>query len=89
MVWEAVFMLLVLKIPVVYLCLVVWAAIRAEPPLPGDPEAPVPVGVHPSPPPSPSPRRATRGRVHRRQRVGGFRRPTRPRPAAVRSEAGR
>ena len=30
-VWEAVFMLLVLKIPVVYLAVVVWWAIRAEP----------------------------------------------------------
>ena len=33
--WEIVFMLVVLKIPVVYLCLVVWWAIRAEP-IPGD-----------------------------------------------------
>jgi hypothetical protein len=31
MVWEAIFLLLVLKIPIVYLCLVVWWAIRAEP----------------------------------------------------------
>ena len=31
MVWELVFMLVVLKIPVVYLCAVVWWAIRAEP----------------------------------------------------------
>jgi len=30
-VWEAIFMLVVLKIPVVYLGLVVWWAIRAEP----------------------------------------------------------
>jgi hypothetical protein len=29
--WEVVFMLVILKIPVVYLCLVVWWAIRAEP----------------------------------------------------------
>jgi hypothetical protein len=29
--WEAVFMLVILKIPVVYLCAVVWWAIRAEP----------------------------------------------------------
>jgi hypothetical protein len=33
--WEIVFMLVVLKIPVVYLCAVVWWAIRAEP-LPDD-----------------------------------------------------
>ena len=31
MVWEIVFMLVILKIPVVYLCAVVWWAIRAEP----------------------------------------------------------
>jgi hypothetical protein len=30
-VWEALFMLVVLKIPVVYLSVVVWWAIRAEP----------------------------------------------------------
>ena len=30
-VFEAVFMLVILKIPIVYLCLVVWWAIRAEP----------------------------------------------------------
>jgi hypothetical protein len=30
-VWELFFMLVVLKIPVVYLCAVVWWAIRAEP----------------------------------------------------------
>jgi hypothetical protein len=30
-VWEIVFMLVILKIPVVYLCAVVWWAIRAEP----------------------------------------------------------
>jgi hypothetical protein len=30
-VWEAIFLLLILKIPLVYLCCVVWWAIRAEP----------------------------------------------------------
>jgi hypothetical protein len=30
-IWELVFMLVILKIPVVYLCVVVWWAIRAEP----------------------------------------------------------
>ena len=30
-VWEAIFLLIVLKIPVVYVCCVVWWAIRAEP----------------------------------------------------------
>jgi hypothetical protein len=30
-VWEAIFMLVVLKIPVIYLAIVVWWAVRAEP----------------------------------------------------------
>lgn len=29
--WELIFMMLVLKIPIAYLCAVVWWAIRAEP----------------------------------------------------------
>ena len=29
--WELIFMMLILKIPIVYLCLVVWWAVRAEP----------------------------------------------------------
>jgi hypothetical protein len=29
--WELFFMLVVLKIPIVYLCVVVWWAVRAEP----------------------------------------------------------
>ena len=31
MIWELVFMLVILKIPVVYLCWVVWWAVRAVP----------------------------------------------------------
>jgi hypothetical protein len=31
MTWEIVFMLVILKIPIVYLCVVVWWAIKAEP----------------------------------------------------------
>ena len=37
-VWEALFMLVVLKIPVVYLSAVVWWAIRAEPSPEGGPD---------------------------------------------------
>lgn len=33
--WELLFMMLILKIPIVYLCAVVWYAIKAEP-QPGD-----------------------------------------------------
>lgn len=47
MVWEIVFMLLILKIPIVYLCVVVWWAIRAEPEH-GEPTALVPVADTPS-----------------------------------------
>jgi hypothetical protein len=43
-VWEAIFMLVVLKIPLVYLGIVVWWAIRAEP-LPDDGPEPVRVLV--------------------------------------------
>ncbi|HUF01438.1 MAG TPA: hypothetical protein VMN35_03350 [Gaiellaceae bacterium] len=46
--WEALFMLVVLKIPMVYLAAVVWWAIRAEP-LPGteDESLAVPAPVRP------------------------------------------
>lgn len=50
MVWEAVFMLVLLKIPIVYLCMVVWWAIRAEP-RDEQPAATVPVSDTPSAPP--------------------------------------
>ena len=50
MLWEAVFMLVLLKIPLVYLCMVVWWAIRAEP-RDEQPAARVPVSDTPSAPP--------------------------------------
>ena len=31
MTWELIWMLIILKIPVIYLCLVVWWAVRAKP----------------------------------------------------------
>jgi hypothetical protein len=31
MTWELIWMLIILKVPVVYLCLVVWWAVRAKP----------------------------------------------------------
>ena len=47
-VWEAVFMLVVLKIPVIYISTVVWYAIRAEPePAGGGEEAGVPAPLTP------------------------------------------
>jgi hypothetical protein len=46
--WEAIFMLVVLKIPLVYLGVVVWWAIRAEPmPGEGGDEVQVPVPLTP------------------------------------------
>jgi hypothetical protein len=61
MVWEIVFMLLILKIPIVYLCVVIWWAIKAEP-LP--PDLTAVVVLSDTPPPGGSPRRQ---RVSRRK----------------------
>jgi hypothetical protein len=36
-VWEAIFLLLILKIPIVYLCWVVWYAVKADPKPPPEP----------------------------------------------------
>ena len=44
--WELIFMMLILKIPIVYLCLVVYWAIRAEP----KPPEPALLPVAPEPP---------------------------------------
>jgi len=59
--WELVFMLVILKIPVVYLCLVVIWAVRAEPrPLEGAALA-VPMAGGPQQPPRRGPRRKRDG----------------------------
>ncbi|MFN8221676.1 MAG: hypothetical protein U0R50_00345 [Gaiellales bacterium] len=80
---EAVFLLLVLKIPVVYLCLVVWWAIRAEPQHP-DPEVPVLVPDTPPSPLEPVPGLAPRApRPSRREAPS--RRASRRMPAAART----
>jgi len=39
MVWEVIFLLLILKIPMIYLCGVIWYAVKAEP-APPDPLEP-------------------------------------------------
>lgn len=78
MVWEAIFLLIILKIPIVYLCGVVWWAIKAEP-ANEPPIEPVPVADTPSPEsprhdPRPARRRAAPGRSPRRpvgSRPGG------------------
>ncbi len=88
MLWEALFLLLVLKIPIVYMCLVVWWAIRAEPrgeepasltPVSDTPTSPPPSAPVPGSPRRPrGPRRKDDGRV-RRDRIG-------PRPVTARGE---
>jgi hypothetical protein len=45
-VWETIFLLVVLKIPIVYLCFVVWWAVRSEPAPPEPLEPAVVPGPH-------------------------------------------
>lgn len=77
MVWEFVFMMLILKIPIVYLCLVVYWAVRAEP------KPPEPAQISASDEPDPrapwSPKRHPRTGPRR----GPERTPARARRAAV------
>jgi hypothetical protein len=54
MVWEIVFMLVILKIPMIYLCVVCWWAIKSEPSPPDLAEVPV---VDDTPPTGGAPRR--------------------------------
>lgn len=75
MTWELIWMLVILKIPIVYLCCVVWWAVRAKP-APLEP-ALLPVAAEPDPRPGwrflrgpRGPRRGphgTPGRGYRRQ----------------------
>jgi hypothetical protein len=74
-VWEFIFLMVILKIPILYLCAVVWWAVRAEPkPLEGaglpsrrlDPE-PKPWSPRPPGPP----RRGPHGSPSRGYRPGG------------------
>jgi hypothetical protein len=62
-VWELIFLMLVMKIPIAYLCAVVWWAIKAEPRPPE--AAAVTVAVGPEPPLRPAwsrrPRRPRHG----------------------------
>lgn len=87
--WELIFLMLVLKIPIVYLCLVVWWAIRAEPQPPQ--EAPlVPVAVEPDDSPRPGLGRRPARRPDRRGPHGAPRRGVRAGGARVaRAEARR
>ena len=77
MVWEAIFLLLILKIPIVYLCGVVYWAIKAEPVPPADAEpALVAAGLDPRPgwTPRRGARRLPRGGPHAGPRRGYARR---------------
>ena len=74
-VWEAIFMLGVLKIPMIYLGVVLWWALRAEPRVEGGDEAPVLSPLTPCGWDDWKQRRQTR--AHRRPV-----RPLRPRPTA-------
>lgn len=82
-VWEFVFMMVVLKLPVVYLCVVVYWAVRAEPrPLDGAAlvPAPEPRGPWRDVPRPRSPRRGPHGSPDR-----GYSRVARARLAAARA----
>jgi hypothetical protein len=75
--WELIFMMLILKIPIVYLCFVVYWAIKAEPKPPEPALLPVAPGPGPESPRAwvarrRPPRRPSRGGPHsspRRARV--------------------
>ena len=92
MVWEIVFMLLILKIPLIYLCLVVWWAIRAEP-RDEEPASVAAVTDTPSPPSPPTAPVGSRPRLPHGPRRQDRRRPVRERlaerPAVARGEARR
>jgi len=84
MIWEIVFMLVLLKIPIVYLCMVVWWAIRAEP---RDEHPAVAVGVSDTPDGgSPVVRTPRRARPSGGRRGARVRPRARSRPHATRAE---
>lgn len=81
MTWELIWMLVILKIPVIYLCLVVWWAIRSEP-KPAEPVV-VKVAVDPEPRPGWQP-----SRVGPRGLAGGPHGTRSPTPARKAARAG-
>jgi hypothetical protein len=84
-VWEIIFMMVILKIPIAYLCAVVWWAIKAEPRPPEG--AAVTARIEPDPSPERAGHRALRPR---RPRPGPQRRDVRrPRAAPARAKARR
>jgi hypothetical protein len=86
-VWEIVFMMVILKLPIVYLCGVVWWAIRAEPrPLEG---AAVSVSAGPDSPVEPVRRFSRRRPLRRGPQRGPSRAPARPARAVFARARGR
>lgn len=84
-VWEIVFLMVILKIPIAYLCVVVYMAIKAEP----KPEAGASVAAEPGPDDGPDDYRR-RIRTPVRPRGGPVRTYLRtPRPAHARAQVGR
>jgi hypothetical protein len=78
--WELIFMLLLLKIPLIYLCGVVWYAVKAEPSIDDAPGDPTSVRE----PRAPRPWVNGRDRIARRLPLGPARRPTGPRAPQTR-----
>jgi len=85
-IWEIVFLMVILKIPIVYLCVVVYYAIKAKP----TPPAGASVTAHLGPNDEPGSWRS-RARTRRLCPRGGPTRtyPRTPRPAHARAEVGR
>lgn len=84
-IWEIVFLMVILKIPIVYLCTVIWYAIKAEPRRGPGPSATARID-----PDGPGPgwgRRRTRRRIGPRRPHGGPSRvyPRTPRTAVARA----
>jgi hypothetical protein len=86
MAWELIFMLLILKIPLVYLCLVVWWAVKAEPTAEEPPADEVGVREPLVPGPRWAPRALRGGPIRRVPPSRPVRRPTGARPTAAYAE---
>jgi hypothetical protein len=76
--WELIFMMLILKLPIAYLCFVVYWAIKAEP----KPPEPALLPVAPEPAPERPPAWTATRRPPRRPRRGGPHTPRGSRRAA-------
>jgi hypothetical protein len=84
-VWELIWLMVIMKIPILYLCWVVWWAIKAEPR--GEEGAALPAPVPPDSQPSGSGWRFRRGRRPRPARPHGG--PTRVYPRTARAALAR